>query len=117
MTKNLPYILIYFWQPCSLRSSQAPDAWCSGRILLFHKKGDANSPENFHPIALTSTIGKLFHWILAQRLEKFLLDNNYIDPCLQKGFLSGINGVMEHSLSLNSIIDKINNLSLSFSHL
>lgn len=85
-------------------SPLAPRSWCNGRILLFHKKNSNDTPENFRPIALTSTIGKLLHRILAKRLENYLLDIGYLDPTLQKGFLSDINGVMEHILSLNSIL-------------
>ena len=50
-------------------------------------------------------VGKLLHRILASRLEKFMIANNIINPELQKGFLSGIPGVLERVLSLNAIID------------
>ena len=114
--KNLPCTHLFLATLFSriFTSPFAPTTWCSGRILLFHKKGDNSVPENFRPIALTSTIGKLFHRILAKRLERYLIDNCFLDPCLQKGFLKGINGVMEHILSLNSILDnaKANNLPL-----
>ena len=52
-----------------------------------------------------STIGKIFNHILASRLERYMLDNAIVDPELQKGFLSGIAGVFEHILALNTIID------------
>ena len=38
-------------------------------------------------------------------MEHFLLDNNIINPSIQKGFLSGINGCVEHILSICSILD------------
>ena len=59
-------------------------------------------------------IGKLFHRIIARLLEKFLLENHIIDSSIQKGFISGINGVIENILSLNSIIrnSTSNNLPL-----
>jgi len=60
---------------------------------------------NFRPIALTPVVSKLFHKILAKRLEKFLLQNNIINPSLQKGFLSGINGTVEHIFAICSILD------------
>ena len=60
---------------------------------------------NFRPIALTSVFPKLFHKILAKRLERFLLDNDIVDPSLQEGFLSGINGTVEHIFSICSILD------------
>ncbi len=45
---------------------------------------------------MSSVIPKLFHKILAKRLESYLLDNDIINPSVQKGFLTGINGVAEH---------------------
>ena len=47
--------------------------------------------ENFRLIALTSVIEKLFHKILAIRLEEYTLSNSIIDTSLQNGFLRGIN--------------------------
>ena len=38
-------------------------------------------------------------------MEHFLLDNNIINPSIQKGFLSGINGCVEHIFSICSILD------------
>ena len=95
-------------------SHEGPLSWCMARITLIHKKGDSDSPSNFHPIALASTVGKLFHRIIARRLEHYLLVNSFVDSTIQKGFLSGIDGVIEHILSLNSIINnsRTNNLPL-----
>ena len=86
-------------------SHNTPLTWCNANIILIHKNGDTSCPSNFRPIALTSTIGKLFHRILARRLEEYLLDRDIIDPSIQKGFLSGIDGVIKHILSLNCIIN------------
>jgi len=61
-------------------------------------------PENYRMIALSSTIGKLLHLILADRMSKFLVQNNFIDPKLQKGFLSGINGCIENNICLEELI-------------
>ena len=44
----------------------------TGEIILIHKKGDQSTPSNYRPIILSSTIRKLFHKILALRMEKFL---------------------------------------------
>jgi hypothetical protein len=66
---------------------------------LIYKGGEDHLPANFRPIALTSFVGKLFHKIIALRLEQFALENNIIDARLQKGFLTDINGTMEHIFS------------------
>ena len=60
-------------------------------------------------------IGKLFHKIIASRLESYCLSNIIINTSIQKGFLHGINGVMEHIFCVNSIIShaKENGLPLA----
>ena len=59
----------------------------------------------FHPIALTLVVAKLFQKILANRLEVFLTCNSIINNSLQKWFLRGVNGCIEHVLSIQAIID------------
>ena len=54
---------------------------------------------------MSSVIPKLFHKILAKRLETFLLSNGILNPSLQKGFLTGINGTTEHIFTTTAIID------------
>ena len=49
-----------------------------------------------------------FRWdetLAEETLESYLLLNNVIDTSVQKGFLSGINGVMEHILSVNALLE------------
>lgn len=72
---------------------------------MIYKSGDPSCPAIFHPIALTSAIGKVFHRILALRLETFMLANGIIYTRLQKGFLSGISGVKERILTLKVVIE------------
>jgi short-subunit dehydrogenase involved in D-alanine esterification of teichoic acids len=59
-------------------------------------------------------IGKLFHKVLAKRLQSYHIN---IGISLQKGFISGMNGVMEHNYysSVNALINNagIHKLSLA----
>ena len=55
-------------------------------------------------IALSGCIGKLYHLLLAERLTTYLTKNHLIDPELQKGFLPGINGCIEHNIVMEEII-------------
>lgn len=75
-----------------------PPRWCIAKTILIHKKDDASQLCNFRPIAPSSCLGKLFHKIVARRLELYLIRNKIIDTQVQKGFLTGINGVMEQSM-------------------
>merc|ERR1712020_607081 len=55
-------------------------------------------------IALTSTIGKLYHLILAKRTAEYLTMNNLIDSTLQKAFIPSINGCIEHNICMEEVI-------------
>ena len=106
--RNLPcthHFLATVFSKILLFSQSGPSSWFHAEIILIPKEGDPSQPSNFRPIALTSAVSKLFHKILAKRLQQFLLNNNIINPTLQKGFLSGMNGTVEHIFSICSILD------------
>ena len=106
--KKLPsahHFLATLYTKILTTSQQCLPAWGSGKIILIHKKGDNSSPANYRLIVLSSTIGKLVHKFIAFRLEKYCLSNDIIDSTLQKGFLTGINGTMEHIFTVSTLID------------
>ena len=47
---------------------------------MYKRKGDKRSPANYRGIALTSCLGKLFTSILQSRLNKFIEQNNILNP-------------------------------------
>ena len=53
---------------------------------------------------MSGCIGKTYHLILSERLTTFLTRNKLIDPTLQKEFLPGINGCIEHNLVMEEIV-------------
>ena len=81
-----------------------PRSWSESVIKLLHKSGSTDDPTNFRMIALTNCIGKVYHLILANRFTNYLLDNNLIDATMQKAFLPGINGCVEHNIILDEIV-------------
>ena len=86
------------------QSSLAPASWSSSLVVLAHKDGDTKDPAMFRMIALTSTMGKLYHQVKAERMAKFMRANNYIDETTQKAFLAGVNGCIEHIQVIQEII-------------
>ena len=105
--KKLPsahHFLETLFSKILLEDHAAPESWCQAKTILISKNQDLSNPENFHPIALTSAIGKIFNKILALRLECFLRKNDIIDTSLQKGFLTNINGTMQHIFATSAII-------------
>ena len=55
-----------------LHSPEPWEGWSQSNIALIHKAGDTMDPKNFRPIALTSTVGKLFHQLLADRISGYV---------------------------------------------
>jgi len=80
-----------------------PEYWRYGVTTLLHK-GGARDLSNYRPITLTATISKLFHSIVAAWLEKALIASNVIQTSIQKGFLLGISGAIEHDLVLDAAL-------------
>ena len=106
--KHLPschHFLATLFSRILLEEHSCPSSWCVGKIILSYKSGTRSDPGSFQPIALTSTIGKLFNRILASRLERFIRGNAIVDPHIQKGFLSGIPGTLEHMFTISAILN------------
>ena len=82
----------------------APPSWGESVVKLIHKKGATSDPSNFRMIALTGCIGKTYHLILAKRLTDYLTANNLIDSTMQKAFIPGINGCIEHNAIMEEAI-------------
>ena len=83
------------------RDKDIPRDWAIAFIVLLQKSKDVlNDPSEFRPIAITNTMGKIFFSIISERLQKFLVKNNFIRTCIQKGFLAGVPGCVEHVFSL-----------------
>ena len=86
------------------QNGSPPSVWSESIIKLIHKKGSTEEPSNFRMIALSNTIGKLFHLIISKRTTNYVISNKMIDPFLQKGFIPGINGCVDHNLVMDEII-------------
>ena len=87
-----------------LATADPPDEWSDSMVTLIHKDGATDDPKCFRMIALTSCIGKLFHQILADRVERFATDNKILDPATQKAFLKGINGCVENNQVVHELL-------------
>jgi hypothetical protein len=75
-----------------LVTGAVPGSWGESILKIIHKKGTTDEPGNFRPIALSNTVVKTLHLILAKRMTTFLTQNKLIYPAVQKAFLPGISG-------------------------
>ena len=84
-----------------------PSLWKRGVIRLIPKAAANEAPHlpaNLRPIALTSCVGKVYTAMLKNRRLQFMLQNRYLDTTVQKAFLPGVPGCMEHYQKLSTII-------------
>ena len=79
------------------KRKQVPSSWQLAMIILLPKTDDTSAPGMMRPIALTNCDGKLFFTIVQRRLTKFMVDNGYINPSIQKAFMPGVAGCIEHN--------------------
>jgi hypothetical protein len=100
--KKCPSIVFYLhiviqkiWE-----SGDIPHDWAMAYISLIAKSLKLDLPSEFRPIAVGDTAGKIFFSIIADRLQHYMISNSYIRRAIQKGFLSGIAGCIEHPFSL-----------------
>lgn len=103
--KKCPAI-IYFLHLLGIKiceKLEVADNWAQAMMALL-KKGslveDLEVPSEFRPITMTACFGKIFLTVISDRLQVFLVRNSYIPRKIQKGFLSGIAGCVEHSFML-----------------
>ena len=89
----------------SLNTSTFPSLWQMARVMPIFKKGDRYLPSNYRPIALLSTVGKLFERLIHKHVHNFVVEHNLLYK-LQSGFLPNnytVYQLMEiyHSICLN----------------
>ena len=86
------------------KTKDIPESWASAFVVLLQKSDDLSLPEEFRPIAITNTVGKLFFSIIASRTQKFMVKNKFIKTGTQKGFLNGVPGCIEHPFALHEAL-------------
>ncbi|XP_023211847.1 uncharacterized protein LOC111614713 [Centruroides sculpturatus] len=84
------------------RIDYVPKSWKVSTTVLIHKKGETSNPNNWRPICLSNTLGKLYTACLADRLLVWCNTNDRLSPS-QKGFLN-YQGCLEHNFVLQSVI-------------
>ena len=69
-----------------------PGSMKVAKVTAIFKKGEANKPENYRPIAVLPVFSKILESVLATRLTKFLEDRNILSQ-QQFGFREGRNTI------------------------
>ena len=82
------------------KSRHVPSDCATVYIILLSKSNDLHLVSEFRPIAISCVAGKIFFSVLSNRLQVFMLKQNYISREIQKGFLAGMPGCIEHTFTL-----------------
>ena len=82
------------------KSKDVPADWGVAYITLLSKSENLSAVSEFRPIALTCCAGKIFFSVIAEKLQVYFIKNNYIPREIQKGFLAGTPGCIEHTFAL-----------------
>ena len=80
------------------------ESWRYAEGILIPKEDNATEISKFRTISLLNVEGKIYFSMRAERLLKFIQENKYIDPSIQKGGLPEISGCLEHTSVLSQLI-------------
>jgi hypothetical protein len=80
-----------------LTSRLHPRLWSVAVMILLFKSGKTDDPANFRNIALTNVEGKLFWSVIGKRIMSFALANKFLPNTIQKGFVDGVPGCLDHT--------------------
>jgi hypothetical protein len=82
------------------KNRDIPAPWAAAFMSLLSKSDITDICTEFRNIAVASTCGKLFFSVVKDRMQTFMVKNNFIRSVVQKGFMDGIPGSIEHSFTL-----------------
>ena len=97
--KNSPGVLVFLWKLMGVvwKKGVIPVCWRRAGGVLIPKERDSTEVNQFRPISLLNVEGKIFFSVLAQRMTKYLLNNQLIDTQTQKAGITGFAGCLEHT--------------------
>ena len=83
---------------------QLPIHWIQAKRKLMPKSDDLSDPSKFRDINLSNIDGKIFFGLLSKRAGNYMTENRYINTNIQKGFIRGIPGVLEHTYKMTEML-------------
>ena len=94
----------------SIHQGKLPLDWKTSNITPIHKKGSRNSPSNYRPISLTSTVIKTLERIIHRKVYDHLTDHNILSTS-QHGFRARHSCQTQLLETINDWAETINNHS------
>ena len=88
-----------------LERSEVPDSWKTAVVVPIHKKGKpADQASSYRPVALTSSVSKVFEKIINSRLQ-WQLNRTQTIPTNQAGFRPG-RATIDNVVQLEAVIKR-----------
>ncbi len=72
----------------SVREKTFPTMWKHARVTPLYKSGPRNQPDNYRPISVLPTVGKIFERLIHTQCQKYLTDHHILTEA-QAGFRKG----------------------------
>ena len=106
MLKKCPILRTIAWKMCCYwrENNHFLAEWKNSMTILIHKKGNTGDPSKFRPIALELILSKVMTPHIRNRIFTLVVENNYVETNIQKGFWSNISGIMEYTELLTNIL-------------
>ena len=104
--KNCPRLARRLWKTLKViwRKGRLADSWLIADGCFIPKEDESKDLRQFRTISLLNVEGKICLAVLASRMTKFMMSNNYIDISVQKGGVPGVSGCVEHTAAVTQII-------------
>ena len=86
------------------RRGKIVEQWRFAEGVWIPKEKGSKSFDQFRIISLLNTESKIIFGLLSRRLSDFILGNGYIDTSVQKGWVAGMPGCLEHMGVLTQLL-------------
>ncbi len=80
-------VLLYIFN-LSIKTKTFPELWKPAKVTPLFKAGDPSDANNYRPISILPTLGKVLERLVHNQLYEYLTANNLLNSC-QSGFRKG----------------------------
>ena len=106
--KYCPGVLRIMWRILMgcWKTKKMPRSWRVAEGCFLPKENNASRIGEFRTVSLLNVEGKTYKGLLAKKLTKFAVVNQYIDRSIQKAGIPGVSGCLENSALLTQMIEE-----------
>ena len=104
--KRCPMLLRRLWKLLRVlwKKGILPREWMLAEGCYLPKELDSKGIDMFRGISLLNVEAKIYLAVFAKRMTSYMIENQYLDPSVQKGGISGYAGCIEHNGVLTQLV-------------